>query len=103
MDLRGYYKKIRDVESALIESYPIVVSLETADGGRSGISSEVPRLVAAKQIVEGRARLATQAEAALFHEHNLKARRAAEQIAALNRMQLMVVPAKAQTTKGARD
>ena len=53
MDLRQYFKKIRETEAALTEPFPLVVSLHTEDGGKPGMVSEVSREVAAKMIVEG--------------------------------------------------
>lgn len=36
MDVRQYYRKIREVEADLRETYPLVISLETSDGGKAG-------------------------------------------------------------------
>lgn len=66
MDLRIYYRKIREVESGLPGEFVVLVSQETADGGKAGVMTEVPRYSAAKLIVENRARLATEAEARAF-------------------------------------
>ena len=66
MDLRQYFKKIRDTEGGLADSFPLVMSLETTDGGKAGIASEVGREQAAKLIVEGCARLANEAERRLI-------------------------------------
>ena len=52
VDLRQYFKKIRDIESGLADLFPVVVSLETPDGGKAGIKTEVPSQVAAKMIVD---------------------------------------------------
>jgi hypothetical protein len=67
MDLRVYYRKIREAEQTIDSDFPVVVSLETSDGGRGGITTEVPRSIAAKMFVEGKARLATLEET---KEHN---------------------------------
>jgi len=37
MDLRQYYQKISEKEAAFKEPYPVVVSLETGDGGKTGV------------------------------------------------------------------
>src|ERR1043166_7666623 len=50
MDLRHYYRKIREMESNITDEYPLVVSFETGDGGKSGICTEVPRRLAAKRL-----------------------------------------------------
>jgi hypothetical protein len=68
MDLKGYFKQIRDLEASLHEKDLVVVSHSTTDGGKPGIMTEVPRLVACQLVVEGRARLATAEEANRFRE-----------------------------------
>jgi len=62
MDLRIYYQKIRDVESSIAGADAVVVSCSTPEGGRAGVLCEVPRAVAAKLVVDGKARLATEEE-----------------------------------------
>jgi hypothetical protein len=62
MDLRQYFQKVREIEAEILEPYTFVVSLGTSDGGRAGIVSEVKRGLAAKLIVEGRAKLASSTE-----------------------------------------
>ncbi len=52
---------------------------------------ETPRAVAARMIVEGRARLATAEETASFREKQAEARRAAEEAAAAKRIQVTVL------------
>jgi len=91
MDLKIFYRKVREVEASIEEAYPIIVSNDTPDGGRAGVRCEVPRTVAARMIVEGRARLATAEEAAEFREQIAEAKRLAEQQAAASRVQLTVV------------
>ena len=60
MNLKTYYQKIRDIERALVEPFIVLESNETADGGKEGVLTEVPRQLAAKMIAEGRARLAAE-------------------------------------------
>jgi hypothetical protein len=91
MDLKVYYQKVRQIEASLSVAHVVVVSQETPDGGRAGLRTEVPRLVAAKLIVEGRARLATMEEAAEHREQVAEAKRAVEQAALASRMQITVV------------
>ena len=91
MDLRVYYQKMRQIEASLGEAHVVVVSQETPDGGRAGVRTEAPRLVAAKLIVEGRARLATAEEASGYHEQAAEAKRAADQAATAGRMQITVI------------
>ena len=96
MDLRAYYQKIRDKESSLKGAAVVVVSLETPDGGKAGIRTEVSRQTAAKMLVAGRVRLATEQEAREFQEEKAEAKRVAEQMAAASRVQVTVLPAKNQ-------
>ncbi len=92
MDLKAYYRKLREIEAGIAEEYPVVVSHETADGGRAGLRSEVPRAVAARMIVEGKARLATPEESEEYRAELAEARRQAEQAAAASRVQVTVIP-----------
>lgn len=66
MDLRAYYQKIRSIESEIREASTVIVSLETPDGGRAGVRTEVPRAVAARMIAEQKAELASEESAAEF-------------------------------------
>jgi len=91
MDLKVYYQKLRQVEAAIPEPDVVVASLETSDGGRTGVLSEVARGVAARMIVEGKARLATEEESAAFRARIAEGRRAAEQLATAGRVQLTVL------------
>jgi fermentation-respiration switch protein FrsA (DUF1100 family) len=91
MDLRVYYAKVREVEAGIQEEFPLVVSLETGDGGKAGTRTEVPRRLAAKMTVEGQARLATAPEASAYRESLAEAHRVLEQAAAAARVQLSVL------------
>jgi hypothetical protein len=94
MDLKAYYRRIREVEQGFETDHATVVSLETPDGGKAGIKTEVPSQVAAKMIVEGRARAATEQEAAEFKARNSQAKWAADQADGSKRMQVTVVSEK---------
>ncbi|HTT65832.1 MAG TPA: hypothetical protein VMG35_28475 [Bryobacteraceae bacterium] len=101
MDLQGYYKKIRALEESLKDPSVLLVSLETADGGKAGVRTEVPRRLAAKLIVEGGARLATAEESRDFQEQKAEAKRQADQVAAAARMQFAVIsPQELRKLKG---
>jgi hypothetical protein len=91
MDLQAYFKKIRAMEERLKDPSVVLVSLETQDGGREGVRTEVPRRIAATMIVEGTARLATAEEAREFQEQKAEAKRQADQLAAASRMQFTVI------------
>jgi hypothetical protein len=73
MDLKKYYRKIREVEAAIDEEFPVVKSLPTEAGGRAGRLTETTKHVAARMVVDGVAELASSEEAAEF-------RRLAEEI-----------------------
>lgn len=102
MDLRAYYKKLREIEAGIDQPYVVVVSLETSDGGKPGVYTEVARLNAARQIVEGRAQLASKEAADNFYLQNMEAKEIADNEAAVNRMQFVVVPSTGGT-KGSKD
>jgi len=57
---------MRKLEQEITGEHVVLVSLETPDGGKSGVKTEVTRENAAKMIVEGRARMATKSEAAEY-------------------------------------
>jgi len=91
MDLRAYYQKIREIEARIEEAFALVVSLDTGDGGKAGIATEVSRAMAAKMVVEGMARMASAEEAAEFLALKAEALRVAVQEAAAGQVQLSVV------------
>ena len=91
MDLRQYFKKIRDVESGLADVFPVVVSLETPDGGKAGVASEVSREQAARLIVEACARLASEAEKQAYYARQASERKAVERAEMARRLQVTIV------------
>jgi hypothetical protein len=93
MDMRSYYKKVREADAALTGEHFVMVSLETSEGGKAGVRTEVPREIAAKLIAELRARVATEDETREFHDASRQARVAHEQDEAAKRVQVMVIPA----------
>lgn len=68
MDLRMFYQKMRKLEQEIVEPHVVVISLDTPDGGKPGVRTEVTRANAATLVVEGRARLANKAEAADYYK-----------------------------------
>ncbi|MBI3209245.1 MAG: hypothetical protein HYZ37_10150 [Candidatus Solibacter usitatus] len=66
MDLRDYYRQIRETHDSLTGEFVVLISNKTADGGKAGVATEVSRAVAARVLVEGRARVATKEEAASY-------------------------------------
>ncbi len=99
MELRVYYQKLRELESRIPEPHVVIVSLATPDGGRAGVLTEVPRPLAAKFVVEGGARLATEEETAAFRAEAIEAQRRAEASAAAGRIQVTVVSASQDEAK----
>lgn len=91
MDVRQYYRKLREAEITISETYPLMVSLETTDGGKPGIVSEVSREAAAKLIVEGRAVPATLEEQELHRERQFAARQKAETAEMARRVQVAII------------
>ena len=93
MDIRVYYRKIREAEGKMSEDSVVVRSLETADGGRAGVLTEVSRRNAAKLIVEGRAELVNAEDAAKFRQSVRDAKVAADESEAAKRLEFTFVPA----------
>ena len=91
MDLKIYYRKIREIEAALPDDDVVIVSLATPDGGREGVFTEVPKHLAAKSLVEGRARLASEEDAAQFRNAAREASQRAKDVAAAERLQVEIV------------
>ena len=94
MDLRSYYKKVREAEAALQGEHFVLMSLETPEGGKAGVCTEASRRTAARLIAESGARLATEEEANDFHESHRAARETQEQEQAARRVQVMVIPSQ---------
>ena len=93
MDLRTWYKKVRDAEAGLTGEHFVMVSLATSEGGKEGVRTEVPRSIAARLIAETRARVASEEEALEFHEANRLALEQHKQEEDARRVQVMVIPA----------
>jgi len=93
MDLRNFYQKIRQTEAEIGPEHVVVMSLETPDGGKPGSRTEVARLLAARLIVEGRARLATAEEAEDYRAHQEHGRLEAEERVLQERVVVNLMPA----------
>lgn len=91
MDLKHYYRKLRDAEQSFSEEYPIITSLETSDGGKAGRVMEVSRAIAAKMIVDGRAVLANSEQREAYAAAMETARIAAQKADLARRLQLAIV------------
>lgn len=91
MDLRQYFRKIREVEATISVPHIFVTSLETADGGKAGVVTEVTRGIAAKMIAEGRAVVATEDEKQRFLADQENERVAADRADVARRLHVTVV------------
>lgn len=91
MNLRAYFQKIREVEKEILQDVVYVASLAGDDGGLAGIVAQVTRAIAAKLIVDQKARLATDGEVeALLEKHEIARRKAMDEQAA-QRLQVAIV------------
>lgn len=91
MDLKQYFRKMREIESTLSEPFVLIVSLDTPDGGKAGMVTEVSRLSAAKMIIEGRAVLANESERETYRAQQAAARKAAEKAEMAKRVQVAIL------------
>ena len=91
MDLKVYYRKLRQIEQELAEEFVVVKSLATPDGGVAGRLTEVARSLAAKMAADGLAVLAEKAEAALFRERVAEEKKQEEQKRASAKIQFNVL------------
>ena len=77
MDLREYFQKIRKLEAEIEEPFVVVVSRTTPDGGKAGVLTDVPRVLAAKMIADEKADLASAEDAAKFRAETARQHREA--------------------------
>lgn len=91
MDLKQYFRKMREIESTIPEPFVLLVSLDTPDGGKAGMITEVSRLSAAKMIIEGRAVLANERERETFRAQQAAERKAAEKAEMAKRLQVAIL------------
>ncbi|MEJ7606972.1 MAG: hypothetical protein WKF37_12080 [Bryobacteraceae bacterium] len=91
MDIRMYFQKVRELERSLQDPFVVVVSLDTSDGGKAGVTTEVSRFRACQLVVEGKARLATKEETDTHTEEGWQARTAAEQALAATKVQFVTL------------
>ena len=75
----------------MADRYPLVVSLETSDGGTAGTVSEVTREQAAKLIVENCARLANEAEKKIYFDKQASEKKAADRAEMARRVQVTII------------
>ena len=93
MDLKAYYRRLREAEAAIEEDFPVVRSLATESGGRGGTLTETTRGVAARMLVNSTAELASREESETFRRAKLKAQKQAEESRRAAQIQFSVVTA----------
>jgi hypothetical protein len=86
-----FYQKLRKIEQEITDPHVVVVSEETSDGGKAGQKAEVSRAIAARLIVEGRARLASAEQATEYRKTIELALQDAQQRAMSEKVQLNVI------------
>jgi hypothetical protein len=91
VDLRAFYQQLRETEKTITEECVVVISKATPDGGAAGVRTEVNRAVAARMIVEGRARLASAEEANAFRAEQREFKQRVDEAAAAARLQITVI------------
>jgi len=91
VDLKQYFRKMREIEASLTDEFPLVVSLDTPDGGKAGKLSEVSRQNAAKMIIEGRASLASEEAAKTYRARQAAAKEAADKAEMARRVQVAII------------
>jgi hypothetical protein len=91
MDLKQYFKKLKDTESSIEEPYLLIVSLETTDGGKAGAVIEVSRPEAAKAMVEGRAVRASNEQKEAYLKLEAERKKSAEKTELSRRLQIAII------------
>lgn len=101
MDLRRYYQELRKKEAEIEGKDIYVVSLDTADGGKAGVITHVPKAIGCRLIVEGKARLATAEEAERYEqeEERKRAEIASQEFARKIQVQVVAEPKPGRSGK----
>jgi hypothetical protein len=91
MDVKQYFRRLREIEESFVDRYPVLISLETPDGGKAGLIAEMSRGVAAKMVLEGRAVLANAEQKTAYYEHQEATKKAAEKAELAKRVQVAII------------
>jgi hypothetical protein len=94
MDLRQYYKRLHELEAKMTEAHVLVVSVESGDGGKAGVITEVTRRNACQLILDGRARRADENEEAAFRLEEEQKRAEFQRAKTASRVQFQMVPSE---------
>lgn len=102
MDLKRYYQELRRKEAEIEGKDIYVVSLETADGGKAGVITQVPKTIGCRLIVEGRARLATKEETERYEQEEERKREefASREFARKIQVQVVAEPRPGRASRG---
>ncbi len=91
MNLQKYFEDLKQKESEIEGRDIYVSSLETPDGGKVGIITQVPKRLGCQLIVEGKARLASETEVEEHRRVQAERRAAIESQTYAQRIQVQVV------------
>ena len=91
MDLRAYYRKLREIEKSLPSDFVIIKSIATPDGGQAGLLTEVARNIAAKMVADGTAELAGPEETEAFRRQVTEQKKGEDQKRASAQIQFTVL------------
>lgn len=92
MDLRQYYKKLHELEASIPEAHVLVVSLDSGDGGKEGVMTEVSRRNACQLILDGRAKRAEPKQDEDFRLNEMLKRDEFQRSKTASRIQFQMVP-----------
>ncbi len=91
MDLRHYYAEVAATEETIEGEDALIVSRPTGDGGKAGVISEVPKGIAARLVVEKKARLATPDEVEFYRLEQAEGHKLRQEAALAQRVQVTLV------------
>jgi hypothetical protein len=91
MDLKQYFKKVKETEASLSDDYLLMVSTDTPDGGKAGAMIEVSRQLAAKAIVDGWAIFASEEQKTAHLEEQAAKRKSIDTAQKAHRLQVSIV------------
>lgn len=103
MNVKAYYQNIRELERTLTDSFVVIVSHDTSDGGRGGLLTEVPKHLAARMIADDRAHLASEDATLQFREKSAEAKRTAEELSLVDRKHVTPIPSSVLRQSTRRD
>lgn len=91
MNLQKYFEQLRTKEAEIGGKDVFITSLATPDGGKEGVITQVSKRAGSQLIVEGKARLSTEAEVEAHLKAQGELRAQIESQAFAHRIQVQVV------------